>query len=249
MKIDRLFYKPLRGKPVIEVDSLNLIKGYGIENDIHGYYGNPRQVLIVSQSTLKDFNLQGGNLWENIVVDEDIESYQSGQVIRIGEQVLIRLMFHCEPCKNLEQVQLGLMKKINTRRGFLGIVVEGGIIKPQDTITLTTYLFNPLSDIVKQRFNEFIARIPNDKLVNTTDLLLALGVSKAYYRSIPILIKNSDRPTHIHKLVKKDGSLFDKYIPHQKELLESKGIVVFDNKVDYSQHAWEKKQYHQIEYD
>ena len=246
MQITKLFYKPQKGKPLINANSLTLTTGYGIHNDIHAQWGSPRQVLIVSQSTLDDFHLQAGDLGENIVVNADIEAYQSGQVLKFGKDVLIRLMFHCEPCKNLEQVQTGLMKKIKIRRGFLGFVIEGGEIKKNDQVTVTPYQFPCLTDQFKPRFAEFIDRIPDGKLVNTTDLLLALGVSKAYYRSIPILIKKAKSSLPTYKLVKKDGSLFTKYIPNQPELLRQQGIVINNEKVNYPNYAWEYQQYHQI---
>ena len=248
MKVSQLFYKPQKSKPIHPTPSLILMKGYGIKNDIHAQWGSPRQILIVSQSTLQQFHLQPGDLGENILVDGQIESFQSGQVLKIGHNVLIRLMFHCEPCKTLEKVQPGLMKKIKNRRGFLGMVIQGGIIQPEDEISLTFYQFPSLSEQVKHRFDEFISRIPKRKVVNTGDLLLALGVSQGYYRAIPTFIKKADDSLPIHRILKKDGSLLTQYRPNQKELLQNEGVIVRDDKVIYSDYAWNKTEFHQTEF-
>lgn len=247
MNIQQLFYQPQQGQPTHLTSSLTLIKGYGIKHDIHAQWGSPRQVLIVSQSTLQYFNLKAGNLGENMIIDEEIEQYQSGQVLKIGQNALIRLMFHCEPCQYLETIQTGLMKKIKSRRGFLGIVIQDGNIHQDDEITLTSYQFPSLSDKVKDRFSEFISRIPQGKVVTTTDLLLALGVNQSYYRVIPTFIKKADNSLPIYRIIKKDGSLLTQHIPNQAQLLQNEGIFMKENKIDYLDYEWNKAEFHQLE--
>jgi uroporphyrinogen-III synthase len=44
-------------------------------------------------------------------------------VLRVGAEVLLRLMFQCEPCGTLDRVQAGLSGRIGTRRGVLARVL------------------------------------------------------------------------------------------------------------------------------
>ena len=62
MKVLNLFYKYQKGKPTTNVHSLNFIKRFGIEGDVHAQWGSPRQLLIVSRQTLEDFAIGEGDL-------------------------------------------------------------------------------------------------------------------------------------------------------------------------------------------
>ncbi|NJO70574.1 MAG: hypothetical protein HC825_00380 [Oscillatoriales cyanobacterium RM1_1_9] len=163
---------------------------------------------------------------------------QSGQVLQIGSEVLIRLMFHCEPCKNLEKIHPGLMKRIGIQRGFLGFVIQGGEVFPEDIIRLTSDRFPALGDRAKERFWEFVPRIPAGKVVRTSNLLLALGVSSAYYRAIPTFLKTAIQSLPVHRIVAADGSLLPRYIPDQAQQLWAEGIELQRNKVVNSDDFW-----------
>jgi hypothetical protein len=60
-----------------------------------------RQVLIASRPVLADCGLKPGDLRENVLLEDDgLYDLPSGTVVRLG-QALIRLTFHCEPCKQI----------------------------------------------------------------------------------------------------------------------------------------------------
>ena len=60
-----------------------------------------RQVLIASRPILADCGLKPGDLRENVLLEDDgLYDLPSGTVVRLG-QALIRLTFHCEPCKKI----------------------------------------------------------------------------------------------------------------------------------------------------
>jgi hypothetical protein len=62
-----------------------------------------RQALIASRSVTAELGLNPGDLRENIVVDcDDLYDLPSGTVVKIG-QALVRLTFHCEPCRKNPQ--------------------------------------------------------------------------------------------------------------------------------------------------
>ena len=246
MKVQQLFIKSKREKQLEITQSIILEAGQGIKSDIHALLGSPRQILLVSRKTLIDFDLEPGYLGENLLIDGEIEQFKSGQVLKIGEDSLIRLTFHCEPCQYLEKIRQGLKKSIKTKRGFLAMVVKGGLVKENDNVTLTDYQFPYLSDEVKGRFWEFIARIPRGKVVNTSDLLVALGVSRAYYRAIPTFLKKADTSLPIHRLVNVEGRLLDKFIPDQSELLSREGVQLDNNSIIDKSYFWESSHFHDL---
>jgi alkylated DNA nucleotide flippase Atl1 len=246
MQVLELFSKPLPKQPTRPEKSLKLLRGFGIENDIHSQWGSPRQILIVSQTTLQTFGLSLGDLGENILLDESIEEWQSGQVIRIGEQVLLRLMFHCEPCQYLESLQLGLKKKIQNRRGFLAMVIEGGTIHPSDRVCLSDHQFPPLSNIPKERFIQFVNCIPTGKVINTTDLLVGIGVQKSYHRAVATWIKNRGNSIPVHRIIKADSRLFTNLIQEQKQLLNNENVVITHDQVDYQRYGWDKNNFYPL---
>ena len=126
--------------------------------------------------------------------------------MQFGQNALITMTFLCEPCATLEKIQIGLSKQIKGHRGFLGIVVKDGLIRLNDEVSDTAYRLTAIPDDVKGRFREFVYRIPPGKVVKTPDLLMALGVSKAYYRAIPAFLKKADKELPIHRIVRDDGS-------------------------------------------
>ncbi|MFB2920597.1 MOSC domain-containing protein [Aerosakkonema funiforme] len=247
MKVTKLFVKQQHGMHVEECKIITLRRGYGIEGDINAQAGSPRQVLMASTPTLADFNLNSGDLGENILIDTQVENFSSGQVLRIGKSALIRLTFLCEPCANLDKIQPGLAQISQGKRGFLGIVVKDGVIEVGDEASLTSQLFPALPDDTKGRFNEFVRRIPPGKAVKTSDLLLALGVSKAYYRTIPIFLKKASKDLPIHRIVRADGSLLSEYISEQEQLLRQEGIEIEYNRICGNSHYWNSSYFHDLE--
>lgn len=246
MKVTKLFVKQKHGVPVRECEALTLHRGYGIDGDINAQPGSPRQVLIASASTLSDFDLKPGDLGENLLIEPKIEHLFSGQVLRVGFDALIRLTFLCEPCATLEKIQPGLSKKIKKKRGFLGIVVRDGLIRLDDDVSITTYRLTAISDDVKGRFREFVYRIPPGKVVKTPDLLVALGVSKAYYRAIPAFLKKADINLPIQRIVRADGSLMSEYISFQEQALIEEGIEILYNRIADDRYYWESIKFHEL---
>ncbi|MGL5081438.1 MAG: MOSC domain-containing protein [Microcoleaceae cyanobacterium] len=246
MKVKQLYQKFVPGEPTTECSVLSLRAGVGIENDIQAQVGSPRQILLVSQRTLSEFQVNPGALRENLLVDDSIAGFKSGQVLQIGLDALVRLTFHCEPCKNLEKIQPGLMQRIKTQRGFLGMIVNSGRIVLGDEIVLTSSQFPALGDTAKARFWEFVPRIPEGKVVKTADLLLALGVSAAYYRAIPGFLKQAVHELPIHRIIKVDGGLLTRYIPDQAEQLVAEGIKLDQARVTNPNYFWAPQNFHEL---
>lgn len=245
MNVAYLFSKPTSGSGVRSQSHLKLLRGYGIEGDAHARVGNPRQVLMVSLSTLHAFDLQPGALRENLVLDRAVDSCTSGQVLQIGAQAAIRVMFSCEPCSLLNTIRPGLMRQIKGHRGVLGMVVQDGLIQVGDPVAIAPQSFPALSDIPKERFFEFVARIPVGKVVRTSDVILALGVLSSYYRAIPILMKKAPADLPVHRIVARDASLLPQHIPHQREALQAEGIELVNHQVS-SRYFWNAIAFHDV---
>lgn len=236
MKVCRLFRK-LPGGKLEECKSLELHKEFGIEGDKNAAIGSPRQVLIIDAKTLELFHLKPGDLYENILLDELVQPLISGQLIHIGD-ALIRPTFLCEPCSTLDKLRSGLAKQIKGKRGFLGMVIKSGRIQIGDEAVFTDYNFPSLSEHVGERFEQFVSRIPVGKVVRTSDLILALGVTKSYYRVIPTWLKKAASGLPVHRIVAIDGRLFTQHLPRQRQLLTQEGIeFVVDRVVD--QYYWQ----------
>lgn len=214
-----------------EVSNISLIKHKGIMHDKNLNDANPRQILICSMPIIKKYNLSIKDLKANIIVDENIEDYSSGQVLKIGNS-LIALTFKCEPCYKLDEVQKGLSKKIVGERGFLAVALESGNINQNDNIILTDFKSKYYSDIAIERFADLINSVPKGYVIKTSDIILALGVSKGYYRALPGYIKKYIGVLPVHRIVNVNKGLMESHIPNQKELLLSEHIKINNNVVD-----------------
>lgn len=242
----QLFIKDRHGTIVDERETLTLRKGHGIEGDINAQVGSPRMVLIASVITIDSFNLKPGDLGENILIDAEVERLSSGQILRFGQTALIRMTFLCEPCATLEKIHTGLAKKIKGKRGFLGIVVKDGLVRLNDEVSVTAYKLPVIPDDAKSRFHEFVYRIPPGRVVKTPDLLMALGVSKAYYRAIPAFLKKADEDLPIHRIVRADGSLMSEYISCQEQVLIEEGVEISSNRIARDKYYWQAINFHEI---
>lgn len=233
MQVAGLFIKPGSKQPVLSQQRIELLPGKGIDGDCHALVGSPRQVLILDVPTVEAFNLQPGDLRENILLDGKLHGLRSGQGLQIG-QVLIRLTFRCEPCAFLESLQPGLKKRIGKQRGWLGMPTTSGTIEVGDAVEVLSNQFPALPDEAKSRFYEFVATIPAGNVVTTKDLLLALGVTSAYYRVIPVFLKQAPAHLPVHRVVAIDGTLLSKHLPQQAARLAAEGIELVDGQVKSS---------------
>ena len=79
MRVIKLFVKDRHGSLVRECEALSLWRGHGIKGDINALVGSPRQVLLVSKTTLSSFGLSPGDLGENLLVDSIVEHFSSAK--------------------------------------------------------------------------------------------------------------------------------------------------------------------------
>ena len=127
----------VKGTPSDPVQEANAISGMGLKGDRSCAERNMRQVLLMDKETLDEFELEPGQIKENITTTGvDMSQTQPGQVFFIGDTITMEIVGECEPCGKMNALQPGLLNRINHRRGMLAIVINGGSFKVGDSIRL-----------------------------------------------------------------------------------------------------------------
>jgi len=144
-----------------------------------------RQALITSRSVTADLGLKPGDLRENIEVDFDqLYDLPSGTVVRIG-QALIRLTFHCEPCKTI--LKLVDFDRVLHRRGVFGTFLNSARIAVGDEFGLTEQRLEPIPYAIGERIRWFMRR--HGPSAAAVDLIHAIGLPRSSGRMIPRMLQ------------------------------------------------------------
>lgn len=132
--VHKLFRAPKARLPMEELPEVNVLADFGLEGCAHARPGGRRQVLLLDRETLEAMGLRPGILRENITTDGlNVNGLVVGQQLRIGEARL-EVTLVCTPCDQMERIRPGLRKELWGRRGMLCRVLEGGLIRPGDSI-------------------------------------------------------------------------------------------------------------------
>ena len=199
-RVTGLSLRPVGARRPGPVDHARALDGLGIEDDIHADALSPRQVLLADASVYQDFSLPAHALGENLLVDIDTASLQSGAVLGIGDEVRLRLMFQCEACGQLDAVQPGLARRIGARRGMLARVLCGGIIRRGDAVRDLGVLRPAWSDDWRARVQRVLDGVPPDMVVEYRQLARLAGIQSSYCRAFPRLLARLG-PGHAGKAV------------------------------------------------
>lgn len=145
--------------------SIKLIAGEGVEGDAHRgttvkhrsrvkvdpTQPNLRQVHLIhgeliEQLQQQGFDVQPGTLGENITTQGlDLLSLPTDTELQIGEQVRLKITGLRNPCKQLDNYQMGLTKAVLDRdsegrlirkAGIMAIVLQGGDVQPGSPIVV-----------------------------------------------------------------------------------------------------------------
>ena len=144
-------------------EKIKLITMHGVDGDAHaGKYVkhrsrvkkdpnqlNIRQVHLMTSELLEEFQVAGhhikpGDLGENITtVGIDLINLPKGTILKIGLEAEVEITGLREPCKQIEDFQDGLLKKVisknnsgklDVKSGVMSIVTQGGTVRPGDKI-------------------------------------------------------------------------------------------------------------------
>ena len=133
-KVQRLFRSPKKHHPTEELSEVRIVEDVGFEGCAHAQPGGKRQVLLVDRETLEAMDLRPGTIRENITTEGlNVNGLPIGQQLRIG-QARLEVTAVCTPCDQMERIRPGLRKELWGRRGMLCRVLQGGFIRPGDSI-------------------------------------------------------------------------------------------------------------------
>ena len=136
--VHNLFRAPKKHVRMEELQEARLLADFGLEGCAHAKADSSRQVLLVDRETLEAMELTPGVLRENITTGGlNVNSLQIGVHLRISE-ALLEVTMVCTPCNQMERIRAGLRKELWGRRGMLCRVLEGGTIRPGDSIERTS---------------------------------------------------------------------------------------------------------------
>lgn len=138
-KVTSLFISVQGSSNRIEKESFHLDTKGIIEDKYHDTNIN-RSVLLTSKASYALANKNGiempfGALGENILMDYNPYHLLPGDQLRIGE-VLLEISQNCTMCDHLSNIDESLPTLLKNDRGIFAKVVEGGVIKKEDEITL-----------------------------------------------------------------------------------------------------------------
>ena len=166
MHISSLSKSPTHTMSKLNVDSLLIIEGIGVDGDAHAgkkvkhrsrvkadpNQPNLRQVHLIHQELLDELNGKGfevspGQMGENITTRNiNLLGLPRGTQLNLGKEVVLEVTGLRNPCHQLDGIQAGLMKavlgkdedgKLVRRAGIMTIVLKGGEIRTGDKITVS----------------------------------------------------------------------------------------------------------------
>ena len=182
MTVTNLFIKRKHGGALEPIETMAFDQR-GIQNGVAS--AAFRQVLISSESVTAQLDLQPGDLRENVVVAFDsLYELPSGTVVQIG-QALIRLTFHCEPCKKV--LKLVDYDRILHKRGVFGMFLNDGAISVGDGFRATEQKFEEIPYAVNDRIRWYLKK--GNPSAAALDVVHTIGLPASYARAMPLLLK------------------------------------------------------------
>ena len=138
-KVTHLFVSVQGSSSRLEKESFNL-DPKGILEDKYYDANINRSVLLTTEESYdlaKSHNIvfPFGSLGENILMDYNPYHLNPGDQLRIGE-VLLEISQNCTMCDHLSKIDESLPTLLKDDRGIFAKVIEGGVIKKEDEITL-----------------------------------------------------------------------------------------------------------------
>ncbi|XYJ08697.1 MOSC domain-containing protein [Telluria sp. B2] len=189
MRVSSISHRPAHAQLLLPADAVDLFAGLGIRGDRHADPLSARQLLLVSTAVYEDLALPALALRENLAIGADTAHLASGTVLRIGDEVQLRIMFQCEACGQLDALHPGLAKRIGKRRGVLARVLAGGRIARGDSVHDLGVLFPAWSDDWRERVRRVLDAVPAGATIEYRQLARLAGIQSSYCRAFPRLIR------------------------------------------------------------
>jgi len=136
-RINNVFIKPAHGSPMRAVELVEAHDGRGLQGDA-SYGRGKRQVLIIEREVLQQFELEPGQIRENLTIAGlKLSGIPAGTRLRAGD-ALLEVTGDCTPCNFLDDIRSGLQSAMEGQRGTLCRVVESGTIRVDDRINIVS---------------------------------------------------------------------------------------------------------------
>lgn len=164
---------------------VDTVANYGIVGDRHACPHSPRQLLVAGNAAYEQFGLPETTLRENLRIDCSTSHLHSGDLLRLGSEVVLWLTFQCEPCGLLERRHPGTVRTIGKHRGILARVLRGGSFGVGDEVSLVRSFLPAMSDDWQTRVLGVASAVPAGQYIAYRQLAEVAGVAKAYCRAFP----------------------------------------------------------------
>lgn len=186
------------------VQSIVTIARIGIDGDMHCSSKSPRQILIAGTHAYERWKLLENSLRENLLFDFSINNLNSGDVIRIGSEVMLWITFVCEPCNKLYKRSPQLRTIVGTERGILARVITEGIIKEGDPVFLLPSMICSISNKWQDRVEHVMTSLPPNVSISYSQLAELAGVSTSYCRAFPNVLARLPYAVSLRALASKN---------------------------------------------
>jgi hypothetical protein len=137
---------------------IRLLAGLGVEEDAHAgvtvkhrsrvaadpTQPNLRQVHLMMGELLDELDVGDGALGENITTTGlDLLGLSRGALLHLGPEAVVEVTGLRNPCVQIQAYRPGLLKRVVStgaegevvrRAGVMGVVRQGGLVRPGDTI-------------------------------------------------------------------------------------------------------------------
>ncbi|GIU01252.1 molybdenum cofactor sulfurase [Sulfurovum sp. TSL6] len=138
-KVTSLFISVQGSSRRVEKELFHLDSKGIVEDKYHDTNIN-RSVLLTSEASYQlanrnNIQMPFGSLGENILMDYNPYHLMPGDQLRIGE-VVLEISQNCTMCDHLSKIDESLPTLLKDDRGIFAKVIEGGIIKKEDEISL-----------------------------------------------------------------------------------------------------------------
>lgn len=117
------------------VDPGLFVPDLGLDGCRHANPGSRRQVLLIEEETLDEFEFAPAIVKENVTTRGiELMSLPVDTRLRLGEEVELWITGPCAPCGLMDEIREGLQEEIRGRRGVLAWVKTGGSVNVGDGI-------------------------------------------------------------------------------------------------------------------
>ena len=177
--------RPSPGTAPQRLPQASVLAGRGLEQDLHADPLSPRQLLLAGTPAYRALQLPALALRENLLLDADTAGLVSGTVLRIGDEVLLRLMFQCEACGSLDRHRPGLSRLVGARRGVLARVLTSGPILAGDRVISLGSQLPAWPEDWRERVRRVLDALPPGHVIAYRQLAHLAGIAASYCRAFP----------------------------------------------------------------